>query len=180
MKNRFVISSTIVAIAAALLAGAARSDTDAARLDAVVEKFMKLRRDSSGGVTASARRAAAFRTLRDELHAIPPARLTPEQQIDWMALKGQIAGTLHDLETLRAWEKNPELVVQFGSAASAIAQDGAPAARADRVVEQLNSAVAALAEARTGVKTRTCCRARRGRSRSAKRSTVASSKSTGS
>jgi uncharacterized protein (DUF885 family) len=154
MKNRFVMSSTIVAIAAALLAGAARTDTDAASLDAVVEKFMKLRRDSSAGVAASAaRRATTFRTLRDDLQAIPPARLTLEQQIDWMALKGQIAGTLHDLETLRAWEKNPELFVQFGSVASAIAQDGAPAARADRVVEQLSGAVAALAEARTAVKT---------------------------
>ncbi len=153
MRKPSALPLTAVAIAAAVIAGAARAGVDGSTLDAVVEKFLTVRRDSSGGVVASAARAATFRALRDELQAIPPAGLTPEQQIDWLALKGQIAGTLHDLETLRAWEKNPEMFVQFGSVASAIAQEGPAAARADRVVEQLNRAVADLAETKTAVKT---------------------------
>ncbi len=154
MHKRFALLLAAVGMAAAVLSGAVRDDTDGPRLDAVVEKFLETRRDASEGMVASAaRRAAAFRVLRDELLAIPPAGLPPEQQIDWLALKGQIAGHLHNLEILRAWEKNPELFLQFGSVASAIAQEGAVAPRVDRVVEQLNRAVADLAQARTALKT---------------------------
>ncbi len=140
--------------AVAIISGAAQAPTDGARLDSLVDRFIKMRRDSSQGIVASAaRRATTFRALRDELEAIPPARLNPEQQVDWMAIKGQIAGTLHDLETLRAWEKNAEAFVQFGSVSNALAQEGLPTARADRVIEALAAATAALAEAKTALKT---------------------------
>ena len=154
MQKRLKASMTASALALGVMAGAARTDADGAKLDAVVTRFMELSRDASGGVTAStSRRVAAFRAMRDELQAIPVASLAPEQQIDWMALKGQIAGALHDLEVLRAWEKNPEIFVQFGSVAGALAQDAPPATRADRAIQQLNVAVAALSEAKTAVKT---------------------------
>ena len=154
MKKRIALPLMAVLVATAVIESAVRMAVDQANLDAVVEKFLKVRRDSAGGVVeGAARRAATFRALRDELEAIPPTGLVLEQQIDWLALKGQIAGTLHDLETLRAWEKNPEMFLQFSSVASAIAQEGPAAARADRVVEQLNAAVTALDEARTAVKT---------------------------
>ena len=160
LSNRKVMMSKVLltivtGIAAVTLAsGASQTSTDAARLDSLVDRFVKLRRESAQGVVAgAAARAATFRSLRDELGAIDAARLSPEQRIDWMALKGQIAGTLHDVETLRAWEKNAEAFVQFGAVSNALAQDGEAAARADRVIEALSSSTAALVEARTALKT---------------------------
>jgi uncharacterized protein (DUF885 family) len=154
MQKRLVLSLTGLVLAAAVLSGARQSDVEGARLDALIERYVKLRGESGGGVIASAqRRLATFRSLRDELHAIAAERLAPEQQIDWLALKGQIAGSVHELETLRSWEKNPEAFIQFGSVADAIAQDGAPNARADRVIEQLKAAVASLQEAKKAINT---------------------------
>ena len=151
--SKVLVTAAAVMVAIALLSGASQAPADGARLDSLVDRFIKLRRDSSQGVVAgAARQAATFHALRDELQAIPPAGLSPEQQIDWMAIKGQIAGTLHDLETLRAWEKNAESFVQFGSVTNALAQDGAPAAKADRVIEALATATAAMAEAKTALK----------------------------
>jgi uncharacterized protein (DUF885 family) len=152
--SKVLLTAAAMIAAAALITGASQAPTDAVRLDSLVDRFIKLRRDSSDGIVAgAARRAATFRELRDELEAIPTTRLSPEQQIDWMAMKGQIAGTLHDLETLRAWERNAEAFVQFGAVTNALAQDGPPAARADRIIEALASSSAALAEARTALKT---------------------------
>lgn len=152
MPKPLVLSLAAVIVGAAVVTGAAPTDSDGPKLESLVDKYVKLRRDPSGGVTASAeRRAVLYRGLRDELGAIGVAGLTPEQQIDWLALKGQIAGTLHELETLRPWENNPELFVQFGSVATAVAQDGGTA-RSERVIEQLDAAVASLAEAKTVVK----------------------------
>lgn len=150
MKN----GSLIVAAGLFGVVALAGTESDAGRLDAVADQFIKVRLDSSAGEVAGAgRRTATFHALKTELHAISRTGLTPEEQIDWMALEGQIAGTLHDLETLRAWEKNPEMFVQFGPVASAIAEGGPVAVRIDRVVTQLNAASASLEEAKTGVKT---------------------------
>jgi uncharacterized protein (DUF885 family) len=154
MMSKVLLTIVTGIAAVTLTSGASQTSTDAARLDSVVDRFVKLRRESAQGVVASAAaRAATFRSLRDELGAIDAARLSPEQRIDWMALKGQIAGTLHDVETLRAWEKNAEAFVQFGAVSNALAQDGGAVARADRVIEALSSATAALVEARTALKT---------------------------
>jgi uncharacterized protein (DUF885 family) len=153
MMSKVSFTAAALIAAVALISGASQTPADGARLDSLVDRFIKLRRDSSQGVVAgAARQAATFHALRDELQAIPTTGLSPEQQIDWMAIKGQIAGTLHDLETLRAWEKNAESFVQFGSVTNALAQDGAPAAKADRVIEALATATAAMAEAKTALK----------------------------
>src|SRR5215207_7098803 len=81
----FKVLFTVVAgmAAVALLSGASQPTTDAARLDSLVDRFVKLRRDPSPGVVASAAgRAATFRGLRDELTAIDATRLGAEQRID--------------------------------------------------------------------------------------------------
>jgi uncharacterized protein (DUF885 family) len=155
MSRSALLPLACIAAVGAFVSGAPQSSpADAERLDALTQRFLTVRRESTGGVaTGAASRAAIFRALRDDLQAIGLARLTPEEQIDWMVLKGQIAGTLHDVETLRAWEKNPELFLQFASVASAIAQDGPAVARADSAIEQLKAATAALREAKTAVKT---------------------------
>jgi hypothetical protein len=146
----------IAALAATFVAAvglvAASAGPESAKLDALVGRFVKVRGDGGGGIGASAsRRAETFRALRTDLDAIDLRRLTPEEQIDWLAMKGQIAGTLHELETLRPWKSNPELFIQFESVASALWDDASPAKKAGLIVAQLNSAVAALAEARSTV-----------------------------
>src|ERR687894_223714 len=129
MSNPLTRSIAGVALAVAMLLGVPRASLeDGAKLDALIDRYIKLRRDGSGSIPSSAaQRAKTFRGLKTELESIPHGQLSPEQQIDRLALKGQIAGTLHELEDLRPWERNPEAFIQFGGVASALAED-APAA----------------------------------------------------
>lgn len=92
MSRLSLLPAAGVVAAVALVSAASQGPSDGATLDALVDRFVALRRDASGGgvATSAARRAATFRTLRGDLHAIEPAGVTPEQQIDWMALEGHI------------------------------------------------------------------------------------------
>ena len=153
MHNPHTRSIAGVALAVVMLLGVPRASLeDGAKLEALIDRYIELRRDGSGSIPSSAaQRAKTFRGLKTELESIARGQLSQEQQIDWLALKGQIAGTLHELEDLRPWEKNPEAFIQFGGAASALAQDAPAAARADRVIEQLQAAAAALGEVKAAV-----------------------------
>jgi hypothetical protein len=155
MPNRLTCLLVGLTLTGAAIGGAPRIAAEAQQLDALIDRFVKLRGSSSGGIVAgAAQRLTMFQELRQTHGRIPSGRLTPEQQIDWMALKGQIAGTIHELETLRPWERDAERFIQFGAVAAALAQEeGAMDARASRVVERLGEAIARLQEARLAVKT---------------------------
>ena len=71
--SKLWVTAAAVMVAIALLSGASQTPAEGARLDSLIDRFMKLRRDSSPGIVAgAARQAATFHALRDELQAIPP------------------------------------------------------------------------------------------------------------
>lgn len=150
MPRTAAVAGVLIAAVGLLTASPAAQRKE---LDEIVERFVKMRRDSGGGVASrNARRAETFRALRADLDGIEVRGLTPEQQIDWLALKGQIAGTLHEVETLRPWESNPESFIQFGSVASVLSQESAPEKKAALLITELQNAASALAEARATVR----------------------------
>lgn len=74
------------------------------------------------------------------LHQIDPALLHPSERVDRRILAADIESRLHELETLRTWERSPELYATalVGSLADQALSDYAPELeRARRVVSKL-------------------------------------------
>ena len=102
--------------------------------------------------TAIDGRIAAQKALLQEVRAVDPGPLSAEQQIDRALMVGQLEGTIFEQETLRPWEQNPELYLQYGSLAGLIDQPGDAAEKGRRVAARLRAVTALLTEARKNLR----------------------------
>ncbi len=122
--------------------------------EALIQKFVENRREAGGNLSRAAigARIAAHKSLLNEVRAIQPGALSPEQRIDHALMIGQLEGTIFEQEVLRPWEKNPELYLQYASLASLMDQPGEPEAKGRTVAARLKGLTALLADARVNLK----------------------------
>jgi uncharacterized protein (DUF885 family) len=152
MPRRLLLTALACAAATILVAAA---PGDSAKFEALVDQFVKNRDGREGDLSAEAlrQRVANQKTMLAAVTAIPATALSPEQRIDQLVLRGQLEGNIFETETLRRWETNPELYVQFGGVTNAMAQEGGtPEERAARVVASLTAATRTLDLARQNLK----------------------------
>lgn len=150
---RRLLFTALACAAGTLLVAAAPGDS--AKFEALVDQFVKNRDGREGDLSAEAirQRVANQKTMLAAVTAIPAPALSPEQRIDQLVLRGQLEGNIFEADTLRRWETNPELYVQFGGVTNAMAQEGGtPEERAARVVASLRAATRTLALARQNLK----------------------------
>ena len=142
-----------VALAAALLVQA-QGPTAGDQFERLVQRFAEMPRGSAADLSLAAieGRIATQKALLQEVRAVNPVPLSPEQQIDWALMVGQLEGTIFEQETLRPWEQNPELYLQYGSLAGLIDQPGDAAEKGRRVAARLRALDALLTEARKNLR----------------------------
>src|SRR6185312_9488501 len=120
----------------------------------LVQRFAEMPRGSGAELSRAAieGRVAAQKALLQEVRAVDPSPLTAEQQIDWALMVGQLEGNIFEQETLRPWEQNPELYLQYGSLAGLMDQPGDAAEKGRRVAARLRALNALLLEARKNLR----------------------------
>jgi len=124
------------------------------QFERLVQRFVDMPRGSAADLSRAAieGRIAAQKAMLQEVRAVDPVPLSPEQQIDWALMVGQLEGTIFEQETLRPWEQNPELYLQYGSLAGLIDQPGDAAEKGRRVAARLRALNALLGEARKNLR----------------------------
>ena len=107
---------------------------------------------SRSSVEAHVRTLAGFgRRLRQ----IDPTTLPRSERVDHRIVASNIEATMHDLETVRAWERNPRLYAEAlgtGVAGQALFEYAPEAERARRVVSKLRQAPRLLQAARDNIR----------------------------
>jgi uncharacterized protein (DUF885 family) len=89
------------------------------------------------------------------LHQIDPAVLPPNEQVEHPIVASNIEARVHDLETIRAWERNPQLYADaLGTslATQALFAYAPDAERARRVVSKLRQAPRLVQAARDNIR----------------------------
>ena len=97
----------------------------------------------------------ALASFGRRLRQIDPAPLPPSERVDHPILASNIEGRMHDLETVRTWERNPQLYADaLGTSLAGQALFAcAPAAeRARRVVSKLRQAPRLVQAARDNIR----------------------------
>jgi uncharacterized protein (DUF885 family) len=142
-----------VVVAAAWLAQA-QGPPSGDQFERLIQRFVDIPRGSAADLSRAAigARIAAQKALLHEVRAVDPVPLSAEQQIDWALMVGQLEGTIFEQETLRPWEQNPELYLQYGSLAGLIDQPGDAAEKVRRVAARLRAVSALLTEARKNLR----------------------------
>jgi uncharacterized protein (DUF885 family) len=120
----------------------------------LVQRFVEMPRGSAADLSRAAidARIAAQKALLQEVRAVDARPLSAEQQIDRALMVGQLEGNIFEQETLRPWEQNPELYLQYGSLAGLIDQPGDAAEKGRRVAARLRAVSALLTEARKNLR----------------------------
>jgi uncharacterized protein (DUF885 family) len=147
------LSLGAVVVAAAWLVQA-QGPPSGDHLERLIQRFVDVPRGSSVDLSREAieGRIAAQKALLQEVRAVDRGPLSAEQQIDWALMVGQLEGTIFEQETLRPWEQNPELYLQYGSLAGLIDQPGDAAEKGRRVAARLRAVSALLTEARKNLR----------------------------
>jgi len=107
---------------------------------------------SRGAIDESVRRLNDFGR---RLAAINPDSLTADEKLDRPWLELSIKGRVHELESIRTWERNPHHyadLIAASLASQALFDHAAPTDRARRVVSRLRQVPGLLQAARTNVK----------------------------
>ncbi len=104
------------------------------------------------GLEAHVRALAGFaRRLGD----IDPGGLTPVEQVEHPILESHIRGRMHDLEEVRAWERNPQVyadILATSLATQALFEYAPEAERARRILSKLRQVPRVVQAARDNVK----------------------------
>jgi uncharacterized protein (DUF885 family) len=141
--------TTLLAFGVALAAAAAtpHSTSQSETLETLISRYVERRADGMSDLSADAieRRIASDKELLAQIQRIDPHALAAEQQVDWRLLVGQLEGSIFEQETLRPWEKNPELYLPFNAVVSAMTDSSADSeARGRNVAARLINAVSVM------------------------------------
>jgi uncharacterized protein (DUF885 family) len=107
---------------------------------------------SRGAIDESVRRLNDFGR---RLAAIGPGSLTPDETLDRPWLELSIKARVHELESIRTWERNPQHyadLIAASLASQALFDHAAPTERARRVVSRLKQVPRLLQAARANVR----------------------------
>ncbi len=107
---------------------------------------------SSAAVEEHVRALAGFRR---RLHQIDSALLPPGERVEHPIVASNIEGRMHDLETVRTWERNPQVYADAlgsGLAGLALFAHAPEAERARRVVSKLRQAPRLVQAARDNIR----------------------------
>ena len=154
MRARIQPALVLCVVVAAAWLVQAQGPSPGDRLERLIQRFVEMPRESSADLSRAAieGRIAAQKALLQEVRAVDPGPLSAEQQIDWTLMVGQLEGTIFEQETLRPWEQNPELYLQYGSLAGLIDQPGDAAEKGRRVAARLRAVSALLTGARENLR----------------------------
>lgn len=150
MRRVVVLSALVLAVST--MAVSARQSTSEA-FEALVQRYIDSRRDASGLSRAAIDTRIGFqKALLQRVRSVAPSDLSPEQRIDRATIIGQLEGSVFEAETLRPWERDPELYLQYGSLAGLMDQPGDAAAKGRAVAARLSALTAMLGDARANLK----------------------------
>jgi uncharacterized protein (DUF885 family) len=107
---------------------------------------------SRGAIDAHVRALAGFSR---RLHQIEPAHLSPTERVDHAILASSVEARMFDLETVRPWDKNPQIyadIIGTSLAGQALFAYAPEAERARRVVSKLRQVPRVVQAARDNIK----------------------------
>ncbi len=154
-RTQLILASALIGLFALALAPPPPAGPEgAADLAAFIDDFI-----AAGDQPAHAEMSAAMfaqqlqRTKQQlgRLRAIDPARLSPEDRIDWRFAESILVGRELSEERIQAWKKDPRVYMAFRDLSAVLDRPDDPAAKADRVVTILKLVPAQLDNGRRNI-----------------------------